>query len=477
MAGLIGIVGAGTMGTGIAEVAAQHGHRVIVQDANEAALERGRGLLSRSLANLVRRGRLEAAGVAELEARFTWTVDLAPLSSAAVVVEAIIEDVAAKQRVFAALEAVVGPDCILATNTSSLSVTGLARGLARPGRFAGLHFFNPVPAMKLVEVIRGASTAPEVARQLAELVAGWGKLAVTVRDVPGFIVNRVARPFYAEGFLALDQGGLDAATIDRVLQDCGGFRLGPLALADMIGHDVNYAAAAGIHAAYGGQTRFRPQPLQARLVDSGALGRKAGRGIYDDTAPGPALRPLVPAGIADLRRGQPVLTGALCPEAAVAELPADSFEADGVLLALGDGRSAAARARDLGRPVVLFDLCRDFAAAPLLALAASPGVSGGMMAAAAGIAALAGKRAVAVADRPGLLVLRVWAQLANAAADAVADGVASADDIDLALRYGTNYPEGPLALARRLGPGFIARALDHIAAETGDDLYRPQARL
>lgn len=473
----IGIIGAGTMGMGIAQVAAQHGHRVIVQDASAAALDRGRGLLAHALADLVNRGRLDAAGTALVESRFIWTVDMAPLAAADVVIEAIIEDPAVKQRVFADLEARVRPDCLLATNTSSLSVAALARGLTRPGRFAGLHFFNPVPVMKLVEVIRGEATDALTVDHLAALVTGWGKRAVMARDVPGFIVNRVARPFYAEGFLALDEGGMTAVAIDSLLQDCGGFRLGPLALADMIGHDVNYAAAAGVHAAYGGRARFRPQPLQARLVETGALGRKAGRGIYDHAAPRPEVRPLAPAPVTVLRRGRAILTAALCPAVGEADLPPDSFEADGVLLVLGDGRSAASRARDLGRPLVLFDLCRDFAAAPTLALAPSPGITDAMLATAAGFAAAAGKRALAVPDRPGLLVLRVWAQLANAAADAVADGVASAEDVDLALRYGTNYPEGPLALARRLGEGFIATALHHIADETADDLYRPAAAL
>ncbi|PWR18665.1 3-hydroxyacyl-CoA dehydrogenase NAD-binding domain-containing protein [Zavarzinia compransoris] len=465
---VIGIVGAGAMGAGIAQVAAQHGAQVIVCDDKAAALDRGRGLMAASLGDLLRRGRLDAAGLAAVEGRLSWHQGLAALAGADVVIEAIVEDMAAKQGLFAALEAVVGPDCILATNTSSLSVSGLAGPLARPGRFAGLHFFNPVPAMKLVEVVRGRATGAEVAARLSALVAAWGKLPVEVRDVPGFIVNRVARPFYAEAFVALGEGQVDAVTIDRVLQDCGGFRLGPLALADIIGHDVNYAAACGIHAAYDGRTRFRPQAAQARLVETGALGRKAGRGVYDDAAPKPAIETLAPAPVHEIRRGEARLTAAL---------PVDGGEADGVLLLAGDGRSAATMERVLGRPVVLFDFCRDPAAAPLLALAGSPGATAAMLAKAAGFAAAQGKQAVRIPDRPGLLSLRTWAQLYNAAADAVADRVASAADVDLALRYGTNYPEGPLALAARLGLGFVTRALGHIADETGDEFYRPSAAL
>ncbi|PWR17541.1 3-hydroxyacyl-CoA dehydrogenase NAD-binding domain-containing protein [Zavarzinia aquatilis] len=475
---IVGIVGAGTMGTGIALVAALHGARVVVCDDKAASLERGQELLGAALRDMVRRGRLDASALDPLAARIDWTGEPARLALADVVIEAIVEDAAVKRRVFAALEAVVRPDCILATNTSSLSVTDLAVGLARPERFAGFHFFNPVPAMKLVEVVRGEATAPAVADRLAEIAAGWGKLPVAVRDVPGFIVNRVARPFYAEGFVALAEGRCDAVTIDRVLQDCGGFRLGPLALADMIGHDINYAAASGVHAAYRGRTRFRPQALQARLVETGALGRKAGRGIYDDAAPRAEPLFLVPGPVRTMERGEVSLTAGLELKAGAAEaLPTDGYEVDGVLIALGDGRSAAARERAVGRPVILFDFCRDFAAAPVLAFAGSPGVSAAMMATAAGFAAACGKRAVAIPDRPGLLALRVWAQLANAAADAVADGVASAGDIDLALRFGTNYPEGPLALAGRLDEGFMARCLGHIADETGDDIYRPAAGL
>ncbi|MDD3444565.1 MAG: 3-hydroxyacyl-CoA dehydrogenase NAD-binding domain-containing protein [Zavarzinia sp.] len=472
---IIGVIGAGTMGTGIAQVAARHGCRVIVHDDKPASLERGRGLLAGALGALVEKARLAPGQAAAIEERITWTDQLGPLASAAVVIEAIIEDLAAKQHVFRALEDVVGPDCILATNTSSLAVSGMARGLRQAGRFAGLHFFNPVPAMKLVEVIRGEATAPSVAERLVDMMKDWGKVPVEVRDVPGFIVNRVARPFYAEGFAALDEGEADAATIDRVLQDCGGFRLGPLALADMIGHDINYAAASGVYAAYDGRTRFRPQPLQARLVETGALGRKAGRGIYDDAAPKPVARLLPPGIVSEVRQGPVALTGGLAAGGAAAELPVDAYEADGVLLMLADWRRAATLERMLGRPVVLFDLCRDFETAPTLAFAGSPGVTPDMTAKAAAFAGLCGKAAVGIPDRPGLLALRVWAQLANAAADAVADGVARAGDVDLAMRFGTNYPEGPIALARRLGVDFMASALRNVAAETGDDIYRPEA--
>lgn len=471
----IGVVGAGTMGAGIAQVAAQHGCRVIVHDDKPSSLTRGRGLLAGAVAALVEKGRLAPATAAAIEERITWTERPEPLAAASLVIEAIVEDAAAKARVFHLLEDVVGKDCILATNTSSLSVSGLARDLRHAARFAGLHFFNPVPAMKLVEVIRGEATASVVAARLFALMKDWGKLPVEARDVPGFIVNRVARPFYAEGFIALDEGATDAVTIDRVLQDCGGFRLGPLALADMIGHDINYAAASGVYDAYAGKTRFRPQPLQARLVETGALGRKAGRGLYDDAAPKPVARCLSPGIVSDVRQGPITLTGGLAAAGASAELPVDAYEADGVLIMLGDGRRAATLERMMGRPVVLFDLCRDFEAAPTLALAASPGITPDMMAKAAAFAGLCGKAAIGIADRPGMIALRVWAQLANAAADAVADGVASAGDVDLALQFGTNYPEGPIALARRLGIDFFASALRNISAETGDEIYRPEA--
>jgi len=215
-----------------------------------------------------------------LLARISIVDELAGLASAALVIEAIVEKLEVKQQVFAELENLCGDDVILASNTSSLSITAIGAGLVRPERLVGMHFFNPAPIMKLVEVVSGLATDSEVAASIFATAENWGKLAVHACSTPGFIVNRVARPFYAEGLRLLQEGAADVATIDAILRDCGGFRMGPFELMDLIGHDVNYAVTESVHAACYGDQRFTPSLLQKELVDGGFLGIKSGRGFY-----------------------------------------------------------------------------------------------------------------------------------------------------------------------------------------------------
>jgi 3-hydroxybutyryl-CoA dehydrogenase len=478
----IGVAGAGTMGAGIAQTAAQAGYLVIVFDIDQGSLGRGRAMVAQSLASLVAKGHLSAEESSEVAGRIGWSTEVDALRSAEIVIEAVIEDPQVKRSLFAAIEKTVADHCIVATNTSSLSVSKLAQDLRLPIRFAGLHFFNPVPAMRLVEVVAGTSTDPAVIDQLSDLVRDWGKVAVTARDVPGFIVNRVARPYYGEGFRALGEAAAEASTIDAALEGSGGFRMGPLALGDLIGQDINYAVASSIFEAYGGQTRFRPETAQASLVELGYFGRKSGLGVYDYSAPRPRPANQDPAieiagigvsndpGLADL------LIRAIPPNVPLEvrdDLPAGALSIDGTLILMTDGRTAAKRAEAVGRPVVLFDLCRDFGASSNLVFAASPDSSDQDVARASSLTRLTGKAALVIKDRPGMLVLRTWFQLANAAADALADQVADREGIDQAMQYGTNYPEGPLALAARIGPAFVSHALAYIALETGDSSYSP----
>jgi 3-hydroxybutyryl-CoA dehydrogenase len=307
------------------------------------------------------------------------------------------------------------------------------------------------------------------------LMSAWGKRPVKARDVPGFIVNRVARPYYAEGFAALGEG-LPPADIDHALTAAGGCRMGPLALADLIGHDVNYAVARSVFEAYGGQTRFRPQPAQQALRDAGRFGRKSGSGVYDYAgerpSPGLAGPCAAPSGILVSDR-----QSALAPLAALARsaglvvdtdpaIGADVLVIDGVRLALSDGR------RLINRPDidVLVDQARDFATANTLVVTATDAHSAYV---AAGFAQAVGQSALFVADRPGMIVLRTLAQLANAAADAATDQVASLEGIDQAMMLGANHPEGPLDWARRYGAQRLVTVLGNIALEAGDALYHP----
>jgi 3-hydroxybutyryl-CoA dehydrogenase len=309
---------------------------------------------------------------------------------------------------------------------------------------------------------------------VAKLMRAWGKMPVRVRDVAGFIVNRVARPYYAEGFAALGEG-VDPATVDAAMVEAGGFRMGPLALADMIGHDVNYAVAASVFDAGMGLPRFRLHEAQRSLVERRLFGRKSSKGVYDYTAPLPAPSYVdgssarIEARLSDHGLLQPVVAAARAAGVAVRHddrLPPETIELDGIRMALGDGRTLAERA-DID---ILIDHARDFAVAKTVAITARAASHAGV---AAGFFRAAERRTLMVPDRPGQLVLRTLAQLANAAADTIADQIASAEDVETAMLYGANHPEGPLSWARRLGCDRMRVMLRHIARATGDTLYEP----
>ncbi len=461
----VAVIGAGTMGTGIAQVAASAGHDVLVIDRDPDSLERGRNAFAWSLDGAVKRQKITPAKAGALGARVRWSLDLGAAAGSGLLIEAIVERLDAKRQLFATLAAIVGRDAVLASNTSSFSIAAIAEGVGNPTRVVGLHFFNPVPAMKLVEVVAGRGTAPLVVEAATALMRRWGKHAVVVRDVPGFIVNRVARPFYSEAFVALCEG-IDAAVIDAALTESGGFRMGPLALADMIGHDVNYAAASSVFEGMRPGTRFRPQPCQARLVERGLLGRKTGRGVYDYSAalPQPDLLSGRPARRIRVAPGETPLTApGLETDPSLAP---GTMSVDGVIAASGDGRRLIER-DGIG---ILLDHHR----APQTSRALVATVRDGAASkAAAGLAAALGKALLLVPDRPGQIVLRTLAQLSNGAADALRDGVAPASAIDEAMVHGAGYPSGPLDWARATGAQALTRALSHIASGTGDPIYKP----
>lgn len=465
----IAVIGAGTMGVGIAQVAAASGHPVVVVDRDEAAIAKGKDMLGASLDHLVKRGRLEAERTDAIAAQIDWSTQIRTVSGSALVIEAIIERLDVKQALFAEVEDIVGGDVLLATNTSSLSIAEISKGLEKPERFLGLHFFNPVPTMKLVEVVASAATSAELVETATGLMESWGKHPAIVRDVPGFIVNRVARPYYAEAFIAWAEG-VEPAVIDLALTGSGGFRMGPLALADMIGHDINYAAAVSVHEGLHLHARFRPQGAQAKLVEQGNLGRKSGQGVYRYGADMPPLP------VRDGRAGAiihlPPRPGAAADLIAELSAPVDPKLAPGVLsvdglrVAMGDGRSLGAR-QDID---VLIDHALNFRVASFLVATVrdEEGAQG-----AAGLAGALGKQILLVPDRPGQIVLRTYAQLANGAIDAVCEDVASADAIDEAMLYGANYPVGPVVWAVHTGLNYVREMLHNIASETGDRLYEP----
>lgn len=371
----IGVLGAGAMGSGIAQVAAQNGHEVILVDAHRAALEKSRHGHEKILARLVEKGRLAAGEDQAILARMRYEANLSDLAECGLVIEAIVEDLAVKKQVFKSLSEHCGPEAILASNTSSLSIASIASAVEKPERFLGIHFFNPAPLMPLVEVIPAISTASHITTQAKELIDSWSKVTVLAKDTPGFIVNRVARPFYGEAVRIYEEGVADPATIDWAMTELGGFRMGPFTLMDFIGHDVNYAVTESVFQAFYYDPRYRPNFSQKRLVEAGWLGRKTGRGFYD------------------YREG--------------AEKPAPNTD-------------------------------------PVL----------------------------------GQQILeRILAMLINEAADALHLGIASAEDIDLAMTKGVNYPKGLLAWADELGLEQVLQTLDALYEDYREDRYRASVLL
>ncbi len=275
----VGVIGSGAMGSGIAQVAAMAGHSVVLCDNNRSALDKASKSLETILKKLEEKGKINS--VAEVFGRFTFTTDIQGLSACGLVIEAIVEQLDIKKKVFAQVEELVSAECILATNTSSLSVTSIAAACNDPKRVMGLHFFNPAPLMALVEVVPAVQTDPALVAYAVDLMRQWGKAPVVAKDTPGFIVNRVARPFYGEAIRIYEEGIAKPEEIDKVMTAMGGFRMGPFELTDYIGHDVNYVVTETVFQSFFYDPRYKPSFSQKRLLEAGWLGRKSGRGFYN----------------------------------------------------------------------------------------------------------------------------------------------------------------------------------------------------
>jgi len=377
---VVGVVGAGAMGTGIAQVAAAAGHRVVLADARQGATAKAQAAIAKAMDREVEKARMSRNAADEVVSRidFQWNAigdDYSAFSKCGLVIEAIVEDLDVKRSLFRQLESVVASDCVLATNTSSLSVAAIASACEVSGRVVGIHFFNPAPVMPLVEVVPWLGGDAAVGTSAYELMRRWNKMPVLASDTPGFIVNRVARPFYGEALRIHDEGVADVATIDWAMKELGGFRMGPFELMDFIGNDVNYAVTRSVFEAMFFDPRYKPSLTQKRLVESNFLGRKSGRGYYD-------YRP---------------------------------------------GADAPQPNKDPVTGVLVFE--------------------------------------------------RILAMLINEAADAVFLRVASAEDIDLAMTKGVNYPKGLLAWANELGVSRVHGWLEGLQDEYGEDRYRPSPLL
>jgi 3-hydroxybutyryl-CoA dehydrogenase len=499
----VAVLGAGTMGAGIAEVAARAGHAVRVVDVSLDAAQDAVTRIGTGLERDVTRGRLLREDAAAILRRIRAVPALADLAGCGLVVEAVVEDLAAKCELLRGAEAAVsqgvGHEVMLATNTSSLSVTAIATALRRPGLLVGLHFFNPAPRMALVEVVRGDATEPKVVDAAVELARAWGKTPVQCSSTPGFVVNRVARPFYGEAERLVESGAVDPATVDAVLREAGGFPMGPFQLTDLVGQDVNLAVSRSVWERTFHDPRYAPTVFQQRLVDAGRLGRKRGRGVFAYTPDGEALDA---APLTAPRRPTPPTAqlveydfGVMAPflERAVAggvqvehvtlsdtevmeELPGLRLPGDGVLR-VTDGSTARSWALEAPGGVVLLDWAHDPETCRRVALMAPRDVDPDVLDAAIGLCQAAGAEVSVIGDVAGGIVARTVSMLVNEAVDLVARGEASATDVDVAMLLGTGYPSGPLEWGDRVGAIRVAAVLGELDEETPTGRYRLSPRL
>ncbi|MEO8123649.1 MAG: 3-hydroxyacyl-CoA dehydrogenase, partial [Burkholderiales bacterium] len=460
----IAIVGTGAMGRGIAQIAAQAGITVLMHDALEGAAVKARDALAKTFDTLRQKGRMSDDAVRDAMQRLQPVERIAQLAGAALVIEAIVEDLEVKRALFRELEAIVTPQCVLATNTSSLSVTAIAAGCAQPQRVVGFHFFNPVPLMKVVEVIDGVRGAPEVGDAMIALARRMGHLPVRAKDTPGFIVNHAGRGYGTEALRLLGENVAAPHVIDAVLREQAGFRLGPFELLDLTGLDVSVPVMESIYHQYFEEPRYRPSPLAAQRRVAGLLGRKTGEGYYRyvdgravpvPQAEAPGARPssvwVSKARPALAERARELLaTLGVTPEAGAR--PSDSALC--IVTLLGDDVSecCVSEGLDATRCIgldMLFDNDRH------RSLVLSPLTTPAARDAAHGLLASDKARVSVLRDSAGAVAQRVVATIVNIGCDIAQQGIAAPEDIDRAVTLGLGYPHGPLAWGDRLGAATV----------------------
>ena len=482
----VAVIGAGSMGAGIAQLAAQSGHAVRLFDAQSGAADNGLKRIAVDLDGAVKRGKMDGPERDAVLARLSVAASIDKLAGCGLLVEAIVERLDAKQGLFRQLEGFIAPNAVIATNTSSISITAVAQELQYPRRLIGWHFFNPAPRMKLVEVIPGVETDPALVPLMHTLSKAWGKTSVDAPNAPGFIVNRVARPYYAEGLRLLAERIAPAPAIDRLMREAGGFAMGPFELMDLIGLDVNLSVTESVFQATAFDARYAPHVIQQELVRSGRFGRKTGRGFYDHgQGAAPRAVPAVPAAadgnaITIHCASQPGLLLPLLERLQAAGvhvvtregLPDETFVLGDAHVALTDGRTAAERgAANDGAPLLLLDLARDYATSTHLGAAANL-AGAAHLGALAGVLAAANIALIKLADVAGLALMRSVCCLANEAADVMTWTGTTARDIDTAMLLGTAYPMGPLAWADALGAARVVTVLANLQTHYGDARYR-----
>ena len=479
----ISVIGAGAMGRGIAQIAAQAGSVVRLVDNNPEASVQAKAALAEQWDKLAAKGKLDAAQVQIYKDRVRVS-SLSDLADCDLVIEAIVERLDIKRALFAQLEQIVSPTSVLASNTSSLSITALAAELKRPAQMAGLHFFNPVPLMKVVEVIGGLKTSPTVTQALTDYVRQTGHTPVQAADTPGFIVNHAGRGYNTEALRIVSEGVTDFVTIDRILRDQVGFKLGPFELMDLTGLDVSHPVMESIYNQYFQEPRYRPSAITSQRLAGRVLGRKTAEGFYKYSDGKPELTPEAPV---------PVVQD--MPPVWVSTRAARRAELYQLLKDLGasieTGQSPSAQALTLVAPLgfdmttvavverldpartVGIDLLIDDAATKRRVLATNPATRNDMKAAAHALFARDGKPVSLIRDSAGFVTQRVVAAIVNIASDMCQQRVCSPGDLETAVTLGLGYPLGPLAMGDRWGPTNVLEVLFNMQTVYGDPRYRP----
>jgi 3-hydroxybutyryl-CoA dehydrogenase len=466
-----GVAGSGTMGRGIVQVLAQCGVRTLVFDAKPGAAQQAKEAIGKALAGLVQKGRVAQADADAALARIEVVDALAAFKPCHVVVEAIVELLAPKQELFKALEAIVAEGCILASNTSSLSVTAMASACARPGRVAGYHFFNPVPVMKIVEVVDGELTEPWVGDALAALARRYGHKPVRCKDTPGFIVNHAGRGYVPESLRVLQEGVADFATIDRILVDAAGFRLGPFGLLDLVGLDIAHGVMKSMHGQYYGEPKYQPSFLSDPRVAAGLLGRKTGRGWYKYGKDGMAEKiPEIPVPSA-----KPVSVWCV-PELKdlISKLANVESKPGSVCIVAPLGDDATTTALKLGLdPACTVAVDPLFGFAKRRTLMTTPVTRPEVRDAAHALLASDGVPVSVIRDSAGFVAQRVVAHIVNVGCDIVQQRIATPEDLDSAVMLGLGYPKGPLGMGDAIGAAKILAILEALHDLNQEPRYRP----
>ncbi len=475
----LAVVGAGTMGRGIAQLAASAGHPVMLYDVAEKNTLNAIEFIEQRIEDSFRKGKITENTKVQVIKNIQPVHELDQLIKSRMIVEAVIEDLEIKRDLLCRLESFVGVGSILSTNTSSLDLKKIGMKLKYPERFVGIHFFNPVPVMDLVEIIHTDETDPSITKFVSKLVKEWGKTPVHVLNSPGFIVNRAARPFYGEALRIFSDGTTDAATCDAIFRECGMFRMGPFELMDLIGLDVNFEVTTQVWESFDRHPRFEPSRIQQDLVSSGKLGRKSGQGFYDYSVcgeiPNPENMPDCDPPHSIIIEGSEKLPESLVEMLKKGTVSIKSISGSGKIRFPGggimvpsNGKSSEERSLENGDSVISMDLCLNYQHSPRIVLVADSNCPGKVLNKAAGLFQSFGKQVSVIKDIPGMVLTRMVAMLVNEASMLLEEEVADLGDINMALKKGVNYPIGSLEWGELWGYKNVVETLENLFHEYGE---------